>query len=318
MNSIATIKKLKPILYLLFNLFCLLSCKQRTVVKHDSKKELISFKLVFGISYTEVARRLDNGLSFTEYGYQLEPEWQIKFVSNDSASIYSPTKKEYINFPLTRGYYSIFNTARTWFKVKKMTRDSLLLQLIEADADSIDTRGSKVFMTFYADNFIKNVLHKNVAAVKAPSKRDTMFIKMLTDSAEKDFHKAFAARQPATIESKSSMVKVKARHTEGDILNNFDTSDDYILPTFYITIDRAAANFYCSFSIVVDSHGDLHFNKPLVPFSNKGYEEEYIAVSKAILDRYLKFDLKVSPGSTLGITHASSISLHVEGRKTHF
>lgn len=315
MNLTPAAKKLKPVLYSFLALFCLTSCKQRTIVKHNGEKDRISFKQIFGISYTEVARRLDNGLSFNENGYQLEPDWQIKFISNDSTCIYSPTKKQYINFPLTRGYDSIFNTARTWFKVKKITRDSMLFQLIEAHADSIDTRGSNVFMTFYSDNYIKNVIHKDVATAKAPSKRDTMFVKSLVDSAEKDIYKAFSARKPAIVESKSSLIKVTSRHAIGDLLNNFDTSDDYMYPTFDITIERAFANFYYSFSIIVDSNGQLHYDKPLVPFSGKGYEDSYISHSKNIMDKYLKHYLKISPGSTLGMEHPSIISIHVEGKR---
>lgn len=315
MNSRLTIKKLKSILYFFPHLFLLISCKQRTIVRHDGEKDLISFKSILGINYTEVARRLGNGLSFNQDGYQLEPDWHIKLVSNDSASIYSPTKKKYINFPLTRGYDSIFNTARTWFKVKKMTQDSLLLQLLESHADSIDTRGTRVFMTFYSDNFIKNVLHKDIAAIKAPSKQDTMFVKSLVDSAEKDFYKAFSARQPAIVKSKSSLVKVNSRHATGDILNNFDISDDYMYPTYDIIIDRAYTNFYYSFSIIVDSQGGIYYEKPLVPFSGKGYELEYVAGSKAVMHKYFKNYFKILPGSTLGMTHPSSVSIHVEGRK---
>ena len=317
MNSILTIKDLKLILYFSLIFFCLISCKPRNVVKHNGEKDRISFNRVFGIKYFEVSRRSNNGLSFNEYGYQLEPDWQINFVSNDSTSIYSPTQKKYINFPLTRGYDSIFNTARTWFKVKKITKDSMLLQLIEAKGDSIDTRGSPVFMTFYSENFIKNVIHKDILSLKAPSKRDTMFIKSLIDSAEKDFHNAFSARQPPIVESKNTLVKVEARHAEGDLLNNFDTSDDYMYPTFDITIERAYANFHYSFSVIVDSHGNIQYEKPLVPFTGKGYEEEYISLSKAVMNSYLKYYLKIRPGSTLGMTHPSSISIHVTGITKH-
>ncbi|UOE52153.1 hypothetical protein MTO98_13795 [Mucilaginibacter sp. SMC90] len=191
----------------------------------------------------------------------------------------------------------------------------MLLQLIEAYADSIDTRGAKVFMTFYSDSFIKNVIHKDIMAVKAPGKRDTLFVKSLIDSAEKDLHKAFSARQPVIVKSKSSLVKVTSRHAVGDMLNNFDTSDDYMYPTFDITIDRAFDNFYCSFSVFVDSHGNLYYDKPLIPFSGKGYEEKYNSLSITVMDRYLKHYLNIRPGSTLGMIHPSSIAIHVEGKK---
>src|SRR5689334_22337594 len=96
----------------------------------NSKKELISFKAFNGINYSEVARRQKNGLSFNEYGYQLEPQWKMKFVSDDSVSIFSPTKNQFINFPLTRGYDSVFNAARSWLKIKKITKDSIIMEIL--------------------------------------------------------------------------------------------------------------------------------------------------------------------------------------------
>ncbi|MFD0792743.1 hypothetical protein ACFQZX_03890 [Mucilaginibacter litoreus] len=310
MNSDSVIKTYKPTLFFLLILICLISCKQGAIVKHDGEKDRISFKWVFGIRYIEVARRLDNGLSFNEYGYQLEPNWQIKFIPNDSASIYSPKKKQYINFPLSRGYDSIFVTAGSFFKVKKLTRDSMLLQLVETNADSIDLRGANVYMTFYSDKFIKNVLHKDTAAIKAPSKRDTIFIKSLIDSAEKDYQKAFFARQPASVTSKSSFIKVKPRKVVPDIYNNFQTTDDYMYPTFNITIERVPADFYYSFSVVVDSKGKLHYDKPMIPVRD---DDIYTLRSKVVMNKYLKRYLKARPGTTLGLRHPSNIYFHVEG-----
>ncbi|QXV66734.1 hypothetical protein INP83_06520 [Mucilaginibacter sp. 21P] len=115
MNSTSIIKTLSQGLFLLMLLFSLVNCKQGNAAKNGNKKERISFKPVFDINYIEVARRLDNGLSFNEDGYQLEPTWQIKFVSDDSASIYSPTKKASINFPIARGIDSIFYAAKVFF-----------------------------------------------------------------------------------------------------------------------------------------------------------------------------------------------------------
>ncbi len=304
---------LKPCITIIF-ISCLIGCKPKNVQKHGGEKDLFSFKPVLGISYVEVARRLDNGLSFNEIGYQLEPEWQMKFVSNDSVSIFSPEKKRFINFPLTRGYDSIFNTARTWLKVKKLTRDSLLLQLLEARSDSIDTRGSRVFMTFYAENYVKNKLHKTAAALQVPSKNDTVFVRSLVELSEKDISKAFAARQPASVQSARNFIKVSPRHAKGDIFNNFDTSDDYMYPTYDIAIKDADTTFNYFFSVIVDTQGKLHYEKPLIPFTEEGFERRYIAQSKAVLEKYLSKNLNVIPGSTLGMKHASAISIHAKGQ----
>ncbi|WP_184550414.1 hypothetical protein [Mucilaginibacter sp. FT3.2] len=291
------------------------ACKENPkIVKHRGERDLISFKTVQGIGYSEISRRTATGLSFNEYGYHLEPQWQINFVSNDSASIYSPTKGQFINFPLTRGYDSIFNTARVWFKVKIMNKDSLKLELIDSYGDTVDTRGAKIYMLFYADNYIKNTLHTNTTVLKRASARDSLFIRALSDASNKDYTQAFAATQPVTLTSNNPKVRVKKWTVEGDILNHFDTSDEYMNPTFDIVINKAHADFYYSFSIIIDSKGAIHYGKPLIPFLGEGLRKNYIQQSEAVMESYLKKYLAVKPGSTLGIIHASEINLHVGGK----
>ncbi|MDN5285369.1 MAG: hypothetical protein JWR38_1643 [Mucilaginibacter sp.] len=290
-------------------------CNSANSNKHE--KQLISFKHLNGINYSEVARRQKNGLSFNEYGYQLEPQWKMKFVSDDSVSIYSPTKKDFINFPLTRGYDSIFNAARSWLKIKKMDKDSIVMEILQAKGDSIDIMGSKVYMLFYADDYVKNVLHTDTATLRHPSRKDTLFVKSLAEKANSDIAKAFSARQPVQLISKSPLVKVQQQHTKPDIMNKFDASDDYLDPTFDITINKAYADFYYSFSVTVDDKGLMHYGKPLIDFlGEEDAKNNYIRVSKGIMDSYFKLYLKTLPGTTLGFPHASTISIHVQGLTT--
>jgi len=303
-----------PLLILPLLIFLNQACKQPQVVKHNGEKDLISFKPVWGVAYSEISRRTADGLSFTEYGYQMEPQWRINFVSNDSASIYSPTKGRFINFPLTRGYDSIFNTARTWLKVKVMDRDSLKLEMIDSYGDTVDTRGTKMYMTFYADEYIKNTLHTDTAILRRASRKDSLFIRALSDAANKDYTKAFAARQPAFLTSTSPLVKVKKWVAEGDLLNHFDTSGDYMNPTFDVGISKAHSDFYYSFSVYIDADGQMHYNKPLVPFVGESLRDDYIRLSTAVMNSYFKHYLKVTPGKTLNMPHTSQISIHVQGK----
>ncbi|WP_183565809.1 hypothetical protein [Mucilaginibacter sp. SP1R1] len=283
---------------------------------NSHKKQLISFRHLNGINYSEVARLQKNGLSFNEYGYQLEPQWKLKFVSDDSVSIFSPIKNQFINFPLTRGYDSVFNAARSWLKIKKMTKDSLVMEILKAKGDSIDISGAKVYMLFYADDYVKNVLHTDTTTLRHPSRKDTLYIKSLVAKANTDITKAFAARQPVQLISKSALVKVKQEHTPPDIMNNFDASDDYLDPTFNITINKAYQDFYYSFSVCVDDKGKMHYLKPLIDFGMAGDDgkQAYIRVSQGVMDSYLKYYLQTIPGTTLGFTHASTITIHVEGK----
>ncbi|MDN3551138.1 hypothetical protein [Mucilaginibacter aquaedulcis] len=280
----------------------------------NSKKELISFKAFNGINYSEVARRQKNGLSFNEYGYQLEPQWKMKFVSDDSVSIFSPTKNQFINFPLTRGYDSVFNAARSWLKIKKITKDSIIMEILQAKGDMIDIGGSKVYMLFYADDYVKNVLHSDTTILRHPSRKDTLFVKALAEKANQDIKKAFAARQTVQLKSNSPLVTVKQWHTKPDIMNNFDSSDDYLDPTFDINIYKAYQDFSYSFSVFVDNQGQMSYRIPLVDFmGDNDVKQSYIKVSQSIMNTYLKYYLHTIPGSTLGFVHASTITLNVYG-----
>ncbi|MBB6108256.1 hypothetical protein SAMN05421821_102507 [Mucilaginibacter lappiensis] len=279
------------------------------------EKHLISFRAFNGINYSEVARRQKNGLSFNEYGYQLEPQWKMKFVSDDSVSIFSPTKNTFINFPLTRGYDSVFNAARSWLKIKKMSKDSIVMEILQAKGDSIDINGSKVYMLFYADNYVKNVLHTDTSILRRPSRKDTLFVKGLAAKANSNITKAFSARQPVQLISKSALVSVKQKVTKPDITNNFDSSDDYLDPNFDIIINKAYKDFYYSFEVCVDDKGQMHYVKPLIDFSmSEDFKDTYVRLSQGIMSSYLQYYFKVVPGSTLGFAHASTISVHVEGR----
>ncbi|HMG10207.1 MAG TPA: hypothetical protein VK609_16950 [Mucilaginibacter sp.] len=300
---------------LLINAIIMVGCNNNPhIVKHNGEKDLISFKSIKGISYTEINRRQKNGLSFNEDGYQLEPQWKVNFVSDDSVCIYSFIKKRFLNFPLSRGYDSVFNTARTWLKVKKMSKDSLVLEILKAQNDTVDITGAGIYMTFYADNYVKNVLRSDTTTLRHASRKDSLFIKSLVIKANTDIKKAFAARQPVAFISKSPSIKVEKWKAKGDLLNNFDSSDDYLYPTFTIIINKAYTNFYYSFSVYVDEKGQMHYGEPLIAFLGEGIRKSYIHESQAVMNSYLKYYLQVIPGKTLNMPHTSLINIHVEGK----
>jgi hypothetical protein len=277
---------------------------------------MLSFKKVEGITYTEV-RRQQNGLSFNEYGYHLLPEWKLRFVSSDSVALYSPVKKQFLNFPLSCGIDSIFNTNRSFLRMKHMSKDSLIFELLEAKNDSLDLKGTKVYMLFYADNYIKNVLHTNAATLQRGNRKDSLFIKELVKRADSSLTNAFAALNPVRLTSTRSSITVKKKKTVADfLLNNYNTSDDYMNPTYHITINKAYSDFDYSFSAYVDKEGKLFYNTPLIPFEDGGYKQEYVRFSKAIMNTYLKLYVKVVPGQTLGMLHTSLINLYVHGKKS--
>jgi hypothetical protein len=280
------------------------------------KKPFLSFKSLQGISYTEI-RRQQNGLSFNEFGYHLAADWKLRFVSADSIALYSPVKKEFLNFPLSCGIDSIFNTNRTFLRMKHMSKDSLIFELIEAKNDSLEIKGTKVYMLFYADNYIKNVLHTDAPTLQASTRKDSLFIKRLIRKADSSHVNAFAASNPVKLTSTRRFIAVNKRKTVADFLmNHYNTSDDYMNPTYDIVINKAYADFNYSFSVYVDNKGRMYYNEPLMPFTDGGYKEQYVRASKAIMDTYLNLYLKVLPGKTLGMAHTSLIDLHVQGKTT--
>jgi hypothetical protein len=279
------------------------------------EKTKISFKSIEGITFLEVSRKQNNGLSYNEYGFRLVPDWRLRFVSADSAALYSLQKKQFFNFPLALGTDSVFNIAHAFLKMKKMSKDSLIFQLLEAEGDSINLHKSRVTMKLYSEDFIKNKLHTDVSVLQRASKQDTAFVRSLVNKANADLKKAFAASQPVQLISKNSNVKVDKQKAKPSLLDNkYSTDDDYLNPVYDIVIHKAYQDFNYSFEATIDSVGIWHYNKPLVGFmGDDAAEKNYIKVSTAVMNTYLKLFLSAIPGQTLGMKHASTISVNVKG-----
>ena len=282
--------------------------------KKDKTK--ISFKSVEGITFLEVSRKQKNGLTFNEYGFHLVPDWKLRFVSADSAALYSPVKKQFYNFPLALGTDSVFNIAHAFLKMKKISRDSLVFLLLEPEGDSVNLNKSRVTMTLYAEDYIKNKLHTDVSALQRTSKQDTDYVRGLVKKANTDLTKAFAAAQPVQLFSKNPNVKVEKRKAKPSLLDNkYSTEDDYLNPIYDIVIHKAYQDFKYSFKATVDSAGTWHYNRPLLGtfLGDDAAEKNYIKVSTGIMNTYLKLFLTTVPGQTLGMKHASTISVNVHG-----
>lgn len=306
MNKHLTLK----IIIALFIPVILAGCGRR---KEDKTK--ISFKSVEGITFLEVSRKQNNGLSFNEYGFRLVPDWKLRFVSADSAALYSPVKDKFFNFPLALGTDSVFNIAHAFLKMKVMSKDSLVFSLLETEGDSVDLKKSRVTMKLYSEDFIKNRLHTDASVLQRPSKQDTAFVRNLVSNANADPKKAFAAWQPVQLISKNPNVTVDKVKAKPSLLDNkYSTDDDYLNPVYNIVIHKAYQDFNYPFEATIDSAGTWHYNKPLIGFlGDEAAEKNFIKVSTAIMNTYLKLFLTTVPGQTLGMKHASTISLNVRG-----
>jgi hypothetical protein len=309
-------RRIKPYWLIIFSLAIVNSACNRGRIHHDApkKKPVLSFKPIIGIDFTEVRRRLNTGRSFDDNGFQTEPSYKITFLANDSASVYSPEKKQFINFFVFMEPDSIFNVARSYFKMMQMSRDSIKLRVLEVQGDTLHLKHSLVYMTFYANNYLKNVLKTDAAILGKPDRQDTLFIKQKAELANRIPDSAFAARIPVVLKSKSPLVTVDYLAVKPDVSNNFDDSDGYMNPEFNITINKAYDNFSYSFWAFVDDKGQMSFYKS-IDYIMPEYRESTTKTIKAIIDGYLKYYLKVTPGNTLGIVHTSAVLLNVVGRK---
>lgn len=270
-------------------------------------------KTIKGISYTEVRRRFDNGLSFSPVGYQLEPEWRISFPSADSVNIYSPRKKRFLNAPVVFDHDSVFNVAWAWLKLKYLKKDSLQFQVLHVTNNVIDDEKVHVYMTFYSNNYIKNILHTDTTRLRAPTRKDTLYIKAKAIKANTIADSAFAGTQPATLLSKSRLVTVNKEAVPDDV-DGGKAYDAYLSPTYNIVIHKAYTDFTYAYTAFVDEKGKLSFRKSSQMIMPE-FKETTIATMKAITDGYLKLYLDVKPGKTLGIAHTSIIFINVQGYK---
>jgi hypothetical protein len=286
------------------------NAKKEAVIKHT--KNLIN--TVKGIPFTEVSRRFDNGLSFSPVGYQLIPEWRISFPSGDSVNIYSPKLKKFINAPVVFDHDSIFNVAWAWLKLKYIKKDSMKFEVLHVDGRVIIDEKVHVYMSFYANDYIKNVLHADTSKLWHPSSRDTAYIKAKTLLARKIADSAFAGTQPPILKAKSPLITIKKEVVKADDVDGGKLYDNYLSPTFDIVINKAYENFSYAYTAYVDENGVISFRKSLIPLSSE-FAGSYTAAMKGITDGYLKLYLNVTPAKTLGIPHNSIIFLNVRGIK---
>ncbi|HXH99438.1 MAG TPA: hypothetical protein VNI52_04165 [Sphingobacteriaceae bacterium] len=292
------------VLFIVITFF--ISCIQSGPIPGKTKP---SFKDVIGTRYTEVRRAFDNGISFNKYGFQLEPEWILQFTAEDSVKIFSPKEKQFIHYPIYYDHDAIFNFAREWFRVIHVEKDSLIFQLLQVHGKVISSETSNVYMTFYSDNYLRNVLHAVPKNLKRPNRKDSLFVRSRVALANSHPDSIFAARNPAVLRSKNAAILVEKVKVSPDPLNGVNPSDAYLLPEYDITIDNAYKEFNYSISVIVNEKGEIHF-KQFLTFIMPEFEESKKRIVKALIEGYLKPYVEIRPGNTLGFTHSSSIKLN--------
>src|ERR1700744_1709922 len=149
-------KKANSGFYLLLLLTVLFSFScQRHLPPPPPPSHPISFKSVLNIPFIEVRRRLKSGLSFDDQGFETEPFYRITFLPKDSARILNPMNGQYYNFYVFREQDSLFNVARSYFKILQLSKDSMKFQVMQVENDTMHTLRSLVYMTFYSQNYLQ-------------------------------------------------------------------------------------------------------------------------------------------------------------------
>ena len=308
-----------PFFLLMLSLF--FSCSEHSKKdtareENESKKDLV-FADVSGVRFYEVKRRFKNGLSFNKDGFQQEPSWIIEVKAPDSIMVYSPTKNAMETVYLQFDHGKVYNFMREFFRVKLITKDSLLLQRLHVEGKKItgdDDYRSEVYSTYYSKDYVEKKLHTTVSELQKPTQADSLFIAKLSQQTFKDPANpkiAFAARQPVVFLPNSKNVSAQKVSTI-DELNKRNTSVDYLYPIYRLHIDKSYKNFNFSFSVIVDARGKLYVNRI------DGVMQEDLKYRKKLLDGitsvYLQNLFIIKPGTTLGMKHSSEVSLLVTGK----
>lgn len=274
----------------------------------------LDFDSIKDITFYEGKRKFSSGLSFNEMGFQQEPSWIIKFKSNDTIEVYSPEEKKMFPFLITYDHGDVYNFAKNYFRIKKISKDSLVFQRLHLESKTIskDIR-SDVHMTLYTKEVIEEKLKTSLEVMQRPTAKDTVYIEKLTARANRNpanADSAFAARKPVKLIPLSNIIKVQKKDDTDPVMGI--TVYDYMFPRYRIDISRAYKDFGYEFSAVVDAAGKIHLGK----FENviPEHREARKKTLQAIIDVYLQNLLKVIPGTTLGIPHPSEIKLIVVGQ----
>ncbi|MBS1530417.1 MAG: hypothetical protein JSU01_08930 [Bacteroidetes bacterium] len=302
--------KYTGVLFLLLFISLAFSCERY-------KRHYIPFGDFKNITYTEVRRAFDNGLVFDKQGYQLSPVWKFHFVSDDSVQVFSPKKQRYYGFHVYYDHDQIFNMIDSWLQLQKMNADSIIFRSLRVNDKKqilMDDEGSKVFMTFYSEAFLKK---KNAEAVKRmglPGVKDTVFIRQRSNFVNTHPDSAFSAREPVVLKSNSPYVIAERVVNTGDPFSDLDPDEDYLYPEYNITIHHAYENFVYKFSAFVNDKGRITFRKSQI-FSYPEFKASTEKAIKEILAGYVARYVQAIPGNTLGIPHTSIITINLTGKK---
>lgn len=297
-------------LYLPFSILTVISAFT-SCVKEKERKSIPSWKEAWNISFTEVRRTFESGVVFNDFGYQLKPEWRFKILSDTSVSIYSPKLNSFTTAHIQFDHDSIYNFAWAWLRVRKLSKDSILFQVMKVKDKRVLRKQSNIYMTLYSDDYIKYKLRRELADLVKPNSQDSIFIKNKIHLANADTSKAFPAHEQAILKSRSSLLTIKKVSASDNEMH--DVFDPF-LPEYDITIKKSYKPFNYSFSVVINQEGKLLFRRSRI-FIMPEFENRIKSTIRGIINGYLSAYLDTHPGKTFGIPHSTIVFMNVRGVK---
>lgn len=288
------------------------SCSIDTDDSEESSRP--SFKPILGTDFFEVRRAFDNGLAYDSIGFVQVPEWHLKFIDEDSIQVYSIKEDSMFTYTIYHDHDDYFHFARESWKVIDVHPDSLLLQRLSLRGLKVDKARSNVYMRFYSQRYINDVLQSSVAELRKPRSNDTAFVSQMVERA--NLHSttpdsAYASVAYAQLESNHPSMIIGKRKI--DSLKQ-SAAHAYLYPEYELVINNAYRDFYYTFSVVVDAEGQLHLGTITTAIMPEFYESRE-RVIQGIIDVYLANWLDITPAHTLGMAHSSVVYLRVRGRE---
>ncbi|MET1056381.1 MAG: hypothetical protein ABWY16_13830 [Pedobacter sp.] len=309
-------KVLRSLLTIVSSALLLFACNGKQVKEKPKPKTRLDLGPITGIRYTEVKRRFSNGLSYDSMGFAQEPSWIIQLRKPDTMAAFDPVKKIMQGFYLQYDHADVYNFAKEYFRFKLISKDSLVFQRLQVTKKEIaDDIRSDVNMTFYADGYIKNVLHTTAEKLQRPTRQDTAFVAGLVERSNRypdQTDSVFAARQIAVLTPRDDRISVEFL-SGVDVLNGRTQAYDYLYPRYRLVIPNAYKDFAYEFNILVAPDGKLRLGKFWTNLPE--FRETRKKVLAGITSVYLQNLLKIKPGSTLGMPHTSEVTVTVTGRK---
>lgn len=289
--------------------------KEKTSSLAAGQQEKLTLRNINGIRFYEVKRRFSSGLSFNKDGFMLAPTWIIEYKHPDTMLAYSPEKQGMEAFFLQFDHGNVYNFAREFFRIKLITKDSLLLQRLQVNARVV-AKGevSDVNCTYYTKDYIEKVLKTTIGELQRPTRADTLFIRQLSEATYRHPNNpdtAFAATVPVVFTPNSPNVSVEKVKYKDSM--NSRKSYAYMYPEYRMVIHKSYKAFNYRFSAVVDTKGNLYVNRI------EGVLPDDMPARKKLLqgisDVYIKNLFYIKPGTTLEIPHSSEITLNLIGIK---